>query len=83
MNRDDIQGRVQEALAEQLGLGTHEVTPGARFEEDLDADSLDLVEVVLRLEEAFEIDIPEEEMQKLKTVGEAVDLVASKLGVPA
>jgi len=83
MNRDDIQGRVQEALAEQLGLGTHEVTPSARFEEDLDADSLDLVEVVLRLEEAFEIDIPEEEMQKLKTVGEAVDLVASKLGVPA
>ncbi len=83
MNRDDIQTRVQEALAEQLGLGPDEITPGARFEEDLDADSLDLVEVVLRLEEAFEIDIPEEEMQLVKTVGEAVELVASKLGVAA
>ena len=83
MDRTQIEERVREALAEQLGVGPDMVTPGARFDEDLDADSLDLVEVVLRFEETFDIQIPEEEMQAVKTVGEAIELVASKLGVAA
>ncbi len=83
MEIGQIEERVREALAEQLGLPAAEITAGARFEEDLDADSLDLVEVVLRLEEAFEIDIPEQEMNEVDTVGQAVDLVAKKLGVAA
>jgi acyl carrier protein len=57
------------------------VTPDARFAEDLNADSLDLVEAVLALEEEWNIEIPEEEMDGVKTVGQAVQLVASKLGV--
>ena len=83
MDRNDIEQRVREALGEQLGLGLEVVTAGARFEEDLDADSLDLVEVVLRLEEVFDVKIPENEMQDVDTVGQAVDLVAGKLGVSA
>ena len=54
--------------------------PDARFAEDLNADSLDLVEAVLALEEEWNIEIPEDEMESVKTVGQAVDLVASKLG---
>ena len=57
------------------------MTPDARFAEDLNADSLDLVEAVLALEEEWNIEIPEEEMDGVKTVGQAVQLVASKLGV--
>ena len=83
MERKDIEDRVRDALAEQLGLPATQIVEGARFEEDLDADSLDLVEVVLRLEEAFEIDIPEQEMNDVDTVGQAVELVAKKLGVAA
>ncbi len=83
MERTDIEQRVREALGEQLGLGMDVVTPAARFEEDLDADSLDLVEVVLRLEETFDVKIPEGEMQEVETVSQAVDLVAGKLGVSA
>ena len=83
MERTDIEQKVREALSEQLGLGLDEVTATARFEEDLDADSLDLVEVVLRLEETFDVKITEGEMQEVQTVGQAVDLVAGKLEVSA
>lgn len=83
MNRTEIEERVRKVLAEQLARDVEEVTPDASFEEDLDADSLDLVEAVLALEEEFGIEIPEEEMEGVKTVKEAVDLAASKLGVNA
>lgn len=83
MDRQEIEERVRKVLAEQLARDLEEITPQANFEEDLDADSLDLVEAVLALEEEFGIEIPEEEMEGVKTVGEAVDLAASKLGVNA
>ncbi len=83
MNRQEIEERMRKVLAEQLAREPEEVTPEARFEEDLDADSLDLVEAVLALEEELDVKIPEEEMDGVKTVGQAVDLVASKLGVSA
>jgi acyl carrier protein len=80
MERQEIEERVRKVLAEQLARDVNEVTLEARFDEDLDADSLDLVEAVLALEEEFSIEIPEEEMEGVKTVSQAVDLAASKLG---
>jgi acyl carrier protein len=80
MERPEVEQKVREVLAEQLARDVDEVTLNARFEEDLDADSLDLVEAVLALEEAMGVEIPEEEMEGVKTVGQAVDLVMVKLG---
>jgi acyl carrier protein len=65
--------RVREIIMEQLGVGADQVTPDARFIDDLGADSLDTVELVMALEEEFNIEIPDEEAEKLTTVGEAVN----------
>ena len=81
MDKGEIETRVRKVLSEQLAVDEGQVTPDARFAEDLNADSLDLVEAVLALEEEWNIEIPEEEMEGVKTVGQAVQLVASKLGV--
>jgi acyl carrier protein len=83
MDRQEIEDRVRKVLAEQLAVDESQVTVQARFAEDLNADSLDLTEAVLALEDEMGIEIPEEEMEGVKTVGQAVDLVASKLGVAA
>jgi acyl carrier protein len=83
MTKQEIEERVRKVLSEQLARDESDVTMEARFEEDLDADSLDLVEVVLALEENLGVNIPEEEMEGVKTVGQAVDLVATKLGTNA
>lgn len=80
MDRAEIEARVRKVLAEQLAVEESQVTPEARFAEDLNADSLDLVEAVLALEEEWNIEIPEEEMQDVKTVAQAVELVAQKVG---
>ena len=77
----EIDARVRKVLAEQLAVEEALVVPEARFAEDLNADSLDLVEAVLALEEDWTIEIPEEEMDGVKTVGAAINLVATKLGV--
>jgi acyl carrier protein len=81
MDRAEIETRVKKVLAEQLAVDEQQVVPDARFAEDLNADSLDLVEAVLALEEEWSIEIPEDEMESVKTVGQAVDLVAGKLGM--
>ena len=81
MDKGEIEAPVRKVLSEQLAVDEGQVTPDARFAEDLNADSLDLVEAVLALEEEWNIEIPEEEMDGVKTVGQAVQLVASKLGV--
>jgi acyl carrier protein len=83
MTKQEIEDRVRKVLVDQLARDESDVTMEARFEEDLDADSLDLVEVVLALEEELGVNIPEEEMEGVKTVGQAVDLVAGKLGANA
>ncbi len=80
-DKQEIEARVRKVLAEQLAVDESQVIPEARFAEDLNADSLDLVEAVLALEEEWNIEIPEQEMDGVKTVGQAVSLVASKLGV--
>ena len=80
MDRGEIETKVRKVLAEQLAVDEGQVTPEARFAEDLNADSLDLTEAVLALEDEMGIEIPEDEMEKVNTVGQAIDLVASKLG---
>ena len=80
MDRSEIEARVKKVLAEQLAVDEAQVVPDARFAEDLNADSLDLVEAVLALEEEFGVTIPEEEMEGIRTVGQAVDMVTQKLG---
>ena len=79
METGEIEERVRKILADNLSVPEDDVTTDSRFQEDLDADSLDLVEAVLALEEEFGVSIPEEEMEGVKTVGEAVNLVAAKL----
>jgi acyl carrier protein len=79
MERPELEDKVRKVLAENLGRDFEEVTLEARLEEDLDADSLDLVEAVLALEEELGVKIPEEEMESVKTVREAVDLVSAKI----
>ena len=76
----EIEERVRKILADNLSVPQEDVTMEARFQEDLDADSLDLVEAVLALEEEFGVSIPEEEMEGVKTVGQAVNMVAAKMG---
>lgn len=70
-----IEERVKKIVVEQLGVKEEEVKPEASFENDLGADSLDTVELVMALEEEFETEIPDEEAEKIKTVQAAIDYV--------
>ena len=81
MERADVLTAVRESAVEVLGVGADTVVEDANFKDDLDADSLDLVELVMALEERFEVTIPEEELGSITTVGEAVDVVLGKLPV--
>jgi acyl carrier protein len=67
--------RVKEIICEQLGVEENEVTPAAKFIEDLGADSLDTVELVMAFEEEFDLEIPDEEAEKITTVGDAIQYI--------
>ena len=73
-------GRFKKCAVEVLSVPEEKVVPEARFGDDLDADSLDLVELVMALEEEFGVEVPEEELEGVETVGQAYDLIAGKLG---
>ena len=70
--------KVKQIIVEQLGVDESQVEPSASFVDDLGADSLDIVELVMAFEEAFDLDIPDEEAEKIKTVKDAVDYIEAK-----
>lgn len=73
-----MEEKVKEIIAKQLGVDPSEVTPEASFVEDLGADSLDTVELVMAFEEAFEIEIPDEDAEKIAKVGDAINYIKDK-----
>ena len=75
----DIATRVKEIIVDKLGVDESEVTPEASFTNDLGADSLDTVELVMAFEEAFNAEIPDEDAEKLKTVGDAISYIEKTL----
>ncbi len=79
MDRDEAFSKFQACTVEVLAVPQDKVVVSASFAEDLDADSLDLVELVMALEEAFDIEVDETELEGIDTVGKAFDLVSSKL----
>jgi acyl carrier protein len=76
----DIESQVKEIIIEQLGVDEAQVAAEASFIDDLGADSLDTVELVMAFEEKFDIEIPDEDAEKMRTVGDAVEYLNSKLG---
>jgi acyl carrier protein len=75
MTRDEVLSRVREHLATELEIDAARIEDGTRFKEDLDADSLDLYELVMELEDGYGISVSEEQAARIKTVGDAVDFV--------
>jgi acyl carrier protein len=76
-SRDEVFERIREVLVERLSVEAADVTEEANFQEDLGADSLDLVEMIMELEDEFGIKIPDEDAQGIQTVGQAVEYVTS------
>jgi acyl carrier protein len=82
MEREEAISALREVAVEVLSVEPDQVVESSRFKEDLDADSLDLVELVMALEEKFDVSIPEEDLDGINTVGNALDLLLGKLGAP-
>jgi acyl carrier protein len=76
--RMSVAEKVKQIIVEQLGVDENQVDPSASFVDDLGADSLDIVELVMAFEEAFDLDIPDEDAEKIKTVKDAVDYIEAK-----
>jgi acyl carrier protein len=79
MDRAEIESKLTDLLVDELGIDRDSIASDARFEEDLDVDSLGVVELLMALEDNFGVKIPDEEAEQITTVGEAVDLVVLKL----
>ncbi|MBI3552795.1 MAG: acyl carrier protein [Elusimicrobia bacterium] len=77
MAEANVADRVKQIIVEQLGVDAAEVTPQAHFVNDLGADSLDTVELVMALEEEFDTEIPDEQAEKIQTVGQAIDYITA------
>jgi acyl carrier protein len=75
----EIEDKVKKIIEEKLSVNADQITNDARFAEDLKADSLDTVELVMALEDEFGLDIPDEEAEKIKTVQNAIDYIAGKM----
>ena len=76
MNKQEVLEKVKTIVAEQLGVAPERVTPEANFANDLGADSLDTVELVMAMEEAFKVEIPDDEAEKIIMVQQAVDYIS-------
>lgn len=77
-SREEIYERVKDVLVEQLGVEEGDINDAASFQDDLDADSLDLVELIMELEDQFGVKISDEDAQGIQTVGQAVDYIAAR-----
>jgi acyl carrier protein len=77
LDREEVLGKIQEITADRLGVDEGDVTSDASFREDLEADSLDLVELIMELEEQFGMEIPDEDAEKITRVKEAVEYIES------
>ena len=75
-----VESKIKTIIADQLGVKPEEVTPNASFVDDLGADSLDTVELIMALEEEFNVEIPDEDAEKMKTVGDAIKYIEEKAG---
>jgi acyl carrier protein len=75
MSTSSIEAKVKSIIADQLGVGEDEIKPESSFIEDLGADSLDIVELVMAMEEEFEVEIPDEEAENIKKVSDAVNYI--------
>ena len=80
MSENSIEQRVVDIIVEQLGVNADQVTPEAKFIEDLSADSLDTVELVMAVEETFGQEIPDEEAEKLQSVGDVIKYIEETQG---
>jgi len=80
VSSNNVEQRVIEIVCENLGVNKEQVTRSTSFTEDVGADSLDIVELVMELEEEFEITIPDDQAEKIKTVGEAIDYIEKEQG---
>jgi acyl carrier protein len=76
----EVEAKVKKIIEEKLSVNADQITNDAKFAEDLKADSLDTVELVMALEDEFDLDIPDEEAEKIKTVQNAIDYILSKSG---
>jgi acyl carrier protein len=81
MKLEEVQVKLKEIVMDRLNAEEEQIKPEASFVEDLGADSLDIVELIMGIEEEFDIEIPDEDAEKLTTVGEAMSYVKAKLGV--
>ena len=79
-NKDEVIGKVKELIADSLGVSNDEIEPAASFIEDLGADSLDIVEFVMAIEKEFNIEIPDEDAEKISTVQDAIDYIHAHQG---
>ena len=75
----EIEARVRKVIVQQLGVGENEIRPEASFAEDLGADSIDIAELIMGLEEEFDIEIPDEEAEKLQTIGDAMHYIVENV----
>jgi acyl carrier protein len=74
-----LEDRISELIVEQLGVTREEIVPEAAFIDDLGADSLDIVELVMAMEETFDIEIPDDDAEKIQTIGDAVSYLKERL----
>ena len=81
MKKEEILGRLKEIIIDRLDVEEDQIVPEASFVEDLGADSLDIVELIMGIEEEFDIEIPDEDAEKLISVGEAMNYTLSKIEV--
>ena len=79
MDRSELASRLTQVLVDELGLDADKITESANFEEDLEVDSLGVVELLMALEDEFGVKIPDEDAENIHTVGQAIDLVQAKL----